>query len=68
MGTQSYGDAKTLSLYYGSDNEPEADFPFNFQLIKLPAKNVTGFNIYDLVKDWVSHIPNGKWLNWVVSE
>ncbi|XP_072017792.1 alpha-glucosidase-like [Amphiura filiformis] len=67
MGTQSYGDAKTLGLYYGTEENPEADFPFNFQMIKISPESVSGFEVYRLIHDWITNIPDGAWLNWVFS-
>ena len=66
MGTQSYGDANTLKLYYGTEQKPEADFPFNFQMIKLSPETLSGFEVHRLVDDWISNMPDGAWLNWVV--
>ena len=66
MGTQSYGNVKTLSLYYGTKEKPEADFPFNFQMINLTQDTLSGIEVHRLVDDWLSNIPVGVWPNWVV--
>ena len=69
MGVQTFGDPKKVSLYYGSDDPnttDEADFPFNYQFDFLSPQNVTGFNVYHLVNEWMTHMPKGKWPNWVV--
>ena len=68
MGTQSYGNAKTLSPYYGTKDEPGADFPFNFQMIKLTQNTLSGIEVHRIINDWLSNIPVGAWPNWVVRQ
>ncbi|KAJ8038477.1 Neutral and basic amino acid transport protein rBAT [Holothuria leucospilota] len=53
--------------YYGTDEEYEADMPFNFQLITgLKSDNLSGRRVYELVDHVFQHLPEGKWPNWVV--
>lgn len=52
--------------YYGSVNQRLADFPFNFKLYDIePA--ATGFDLYRNLDDWLSHMPKGKYSNYVMS-
>lgn len=54
--------------YYGTDEEYEADMPFNFQLITgLKSDNLSGRRVYELVDHVFQHLPEGKWPSWVVS-
>ena len=66
MVTEVYDDPAKLVIYYGSEEEKEADFPFNFQLIGLEADKLTGTEVHRLVDDWIQATPDGKWPNWVV--
>ena len=67
MMTESYSTPRKLVLYYGTEDKPEADFPFNFQLILLTEDTLSGTEVYNLVDDWMVNTPPGKWPNWVVS-
>ncbi|XP_072050104.1 alpha-glucosidase-like [Amphiura filiformis] len=67
LGTQAYGNATALSLYYGSKDEPEADFPFNFQMIMLKQETLSGIEVHRLIDEWLTNIPHGAWPNWVFS-
>ncbi|KAJ8038478.1 Maltase 1 [Holothuria leucospilota] len=67
MVTEAYDPPEALVEYYGTDEEAEADFPFNFQLISgLTAENLSGRSIYELVDPVFQYLPEGKWPNWVV--
>ena len=66
MVTETYDTPSKLVLYYGTDDKPQADYPFNFQLIQLTAESLSGTEICNLVDDWMMHTPPDKWPNWVV--
>ncbi|PIK38838.1 putative alpha-glucosidase [Apostichopus japonicus] len=67
MVTEAYDPPEDLVEYYGTDEEAEADFPFNFQLISfLTEENLSGQTVYDLVNPVFVHLPEGRWPNWVV--
>ena len=65
--TETYDNPANLLDYYGTDDEPEVDFPFNFQLIKLNKDNLSGAKVYELVDAWMRVTTGDKWPNWVVS-
>jgi len=53
--------------YYGTPWEIEADFPFNFDLIKIGSEgSLDKTEIEIMVNDWMREMPNGKVANWVV--
>ena len=56
--------------YYGSDEVPLADFPFNFFLIDNLHKreDLSGESLKTTVSLWLDNLPAGKWPNWVVSK
>ncbi|XP_022090707.1 uncharacterized protein LOC110979322 [Acanthaster planci] len=66
MVTETYDTHKGLLPYYGTPDQPEADFPFNFGMIELTKENLSGNKIYDFVNDWMKDLPTGKWPNWVI--
>lgn len=55
--------------YYGSDEVPLADFPFNFFLIDnfRGREDLSGESLMATVSLWLDNLPTGKWPNWVVS-
>ncbi|XP_047740848.1 alpha-glucosidase [Hyalella azteca] len=54
--------------YYGTEEEPIADFPFNFNFIDNfhNRSDVTGFSLKFTVTEWLDNLPAGKWPNWVL--
>ncbi|KAF2353047.1 Glycosyl hydrolase family 13 catalytic domain [Trinorchestia longiramus] len=54
--------------YYGTEEEPIADFPFNFNFIQnfQNRSDVTGFSLKYTVTEWLDNMPEGKWPNWVL--
>ena len=57
-----------LMKYYGTEDEPIADFPFNFYLSNnlSSRKDVTGNHLKTLIDLWLKNMPKGKWPNWLV--
>ena len=55
--------------YYGSEEIPLADFPFNFFLIDNfhGREDLSGESLMATVSLWLDNLPSGKWPNWVVS-
>ncbi|XP_077986175.1 maltase 1-like [Glandiceps talaboti] len=66
MVTEAYSPPHVLIDYYGTEEEPEADFPYNFELIELKKDNLNGTTIYNMVELWLSHVPEGRWPNFVL--
>ncbi|XP_072017778.1 maltase A3-like [Amphiura filiformis] len=66
MVTETYDTPSKLVLYYGTEENPQADYPFNFQLIMLTEDTLSGTEVHRLVDDWMVSTPQGKWPNWVV--
>lgn len=64
MVGEVYASLDTVMEYYGSDKEPEFDFPFNFFL--LGNQHWTGNNVSALVASWMDNMPSGRWPNWVL--
>ncbi|XP_070531688.1 amino acid transporter heavy chain SLC3A1-like [Ptychodera flava] len=66
MVTEAYSDIDILIRYYGTDDEPEADFPYNFELIPLNAEILSGTQIHEMVDLWLQSVPEGRWPNFVL--
>ncbi|XP_033635129.1 neutral and basic amino acid transport protein rBAT-like [Asterias rubens] len=66
MVTESYDTHRALLPYYGTPNQPEADYPFNFGLTELTNETLSGKEIHNKVQDWMKDLPEGKWPNWVI--
>lgn len=66
MVTESYDKHSALLPYYGTPDQPEADYPFNFGLTELTSDNLSGKEIHKQVQDWMKDLPGGKWPNWVI--
>uniref|UniRef100_A0A0P4VX34 Glycosyl hydrolase family 13 catalytic domain-containing protein n=1 Tax=Scylla olivacea TaxID=85551 RepID=A0A0P4VX34_SCYOL len=54
--------------YYGSEEDPLADFPFNFFLIDNfhGQEDLSGESLMATVSLWLDNLPAGKWPNWVL--
>lgn len=54
--------------YYGSEEDPLADFPFNFFLIDNfhGRGDLSGESLMATVSLWLDNLPAGKWPNWVL--
>jgi len=57
---------KTL-MYYGSNSEPGAHFPFNFLFIGTFDQQSDAAKVHNMIKSWIRGMPTGMWPNWVVS-
>ena len=66
MVTETYDSHRALLPYYGTPEQPEADYPFNFGLTELTSENLSGNEIYEQVVNWMKDLPSGKWPNWVI--
>lgn len=65
-----FGDSvEEVMKYYGTEENPLADFPFNFQLIeKIENRGeLDGELLKATISLWLDNLPAGKWPNWVVS-
>lgn len=65
-----FGDTvEEVMKYYGTEEDPLADFPFNFQLIDNISnrEDLDGEFLKATVSLWLDNLPPGKWPNWVVS-
>ncbi|XP_058134471.1 amino acid transporter heavy chain SLC3A1 [Dasypus novemcinctus] len=65
MGTEASGESidRTM-MYYGMPFIQEADFPFNNYLAKLDTPS--GKSVFEVIKDWMENMPEGKWPNWMI--
>ncbi|XP_063610821.1 maltase A3-like [Penaeus indicus] len=63
-----YADVNETMKYYGNESHPLADFPFNFLLIDSfqSRDNLTGESVMDVIDEWMTNMPEGKWPNWVI--
>ena len=62
MVGEVYEQIDTVMSYYGEHGD-EFHFPFNFFL--LGNSNWTGYNVDQIVKTWLQHMPSTGWPNWV---
>ena len=67
--TYDFEDMDSVMAYYGTEEEPLADFPFNFNLIDgfSNRSELTGSTLEFAINKWLDNMPDGKWANWVVS-
>ena len=67
--TYDFEDMDSVMVYYGTEEEPLADFPFNFNLIDgfSNRSELTGSTLELAINKWLDNMPDGKWANWVVS-
>ena len=63
MVGEVYDPISELVTYYG-DHSDEFNFPFNFLL--LENSEWTGTQVSGIVAEWLDHIPQGAWSNWVL--
>jgi len=54
-----------LFEYYGNASRPIAHFPFNFEFINM-KKEFNAQDIFDIVHEWFTKMPEGSWANWLV--
>ncbi len=55
-----------LVSYYGSSEEPECHFPFNFALVDLPPEEWTAHALGSLVASYEAALPPWAWPSWVL--
>uniref|UniRef100_UPI00358ECEA2 amino acid transporter heavy chain SLC3A1 isoform X2 n=1 Tax=Myxine glutinosa TaxID=7769 RepID=UPI00358ECEA2 len=67
MITESYDNSeiKKTMMYYGTNLQYEADFPFNFLLVD-DQSNISVAAISKLLDIWMSNMPKDRWPNWVL--
>ncbi len=64
MVGEVYASIETVMMYYGTEEQPEFDFPFNFFL--LENTKWTGIDVSNAVASWLDNMPSGRWPNWVL--
>lgn len=52
--------------FYGTDDDPLMDFPFNFNLIYDLNNETKAIDIKNAIDKWLNDMPAGKTANWVV--
>ena len=69
MAEVYYDNMAVVMKYYGTEEEPLADFPFNFNLLTdfSSRANLTGLTLRSSIGRWLDNMPDGMWPNWVVS-
>lgn len=55
-------------MYYGTNSEPGAHFPFNFLFIGTFDQQSDAAKVHSMIKSWIHGMPTGMWPNWVVSK
>lgn len=65
---ECYSPLDLVMKYYGNETSDGAHFPFNFMFIVQFNRQSDAEDVYNLVKYWMTHMPAGKWANWVVSD
>jgi alpha-glucosidase len=55
-----------LVRYYGTREEPECHFPFNFALVELPADRWTAHGLRAVVEAYEAARPEWAWPGWVL--
>lgn len=64
---ECYSPLDIVMGYYGNDTTKGAHFPFNFMFVNQFSQQSDAYQVYDMVKFWMTHMPKDKWPNWVVS-
>lgn len=52
--------------YYGTEEQPVAHFPFNFDLIRYVNENSSAADVLYYVDEWFTKLPEGATVNWVI--
>jgi len=55
-----------LAAYYGTREEPECHFPFNFALVELPPERWAAREVQGVVEAWERATPAWAWPAWVL--
>ncbi|KAJ9576810.1 hypothetical protein L9F63_006584, partial [Diploptera punctata] len=66
MMIEAYADLEEAIGYYGTETKPGGHFPFNFLFINDLNNESTAFDFRDTVNQWMSHMSEGRWANWVI--
>jgi len=56
----------SLRNYYGTENNPGAQIPFNFHLLIQLRKNDLVYSVDRAIKFWFEVVPENNTPNWVV--
>ncbi|XP_063231491.1 maltase 1-like isoform X4 [Bacillus rossius redtenbacheri] len=51
--------------FYGNEDQPLADYPFNFVFIDEVKKESTADDVKAKIELYLKNVPQGKWPNWV---
>ena len=62
---EAYGTPNDTQHFYEYNGRKGADMPSNMNLINLD-RNCDALCIHDLIENWMSTMPEGRWANWVV--
>ena len=66
MMIEAYIPDSSVPAYYGSDEKPASNFPFNFHMLNVrDGQNAT--EVLNLIDSWWEVLPEGRWSNSVVS-
>ncbi|XP_075236576.1 maltase 2-like [Lycorma delicatula] len=66
MLTEAYTTLSKTMEYYGTEQEPISEMPFNFQLISKISPQSNAKDVAKSIQDWFDNMPAGKWANWVI--
>lgn len=62
---EAYGTPNETQNFYEYKGRKGADMPSNMNLINL-EKDCSAHCVHDLVENWMSTMPEGRWANWVL--
>ncbi|XP_047118890.1 maltase 2-like [Schistocerca piceifrons] len=66
MMLEVYDDPEIVMPYYGTPEEPGAQFPFNFYFISQLNAQSNASDVNRAVHLWMDNMPEGNWPNWVL--
>jgi len=62
-----YDTEESTMKYYGEEDQPLVDFPFNFLFVNELGANPSAPKLKELIDRWMAAMPSGACPNWVVS-
>ncbi|XP_067137333.1 alpha-glucosidase-like isoform X1 [Centruroides vittatus] len=63
--TEAFDTLNNTLLYYGEEDKPLSNIPFNFKLLEL-TKESTAKDLLEHLEYWTSSLPDWAWPNWVL--
>ncbi|KAJ9585850.1 hypothetical protein L9F63_020492 [Diploptera punctata] len=63
---ETYAPLKKVMEYYGTQERPGGQFPFNFVMIEDLNINSTAYDFNTTIHEWMDNMPSWGWPNWVI--